>query len=271
MSTNLRIGFLGAGKMATALAKGLTQSGFCSSGQIIASDVQAASRESFAKATGCRAREANAEVLKVAEVIVIAVKPQALRTVLAEVAPLAQDKHLFVSIAAGVTLSQLQGMLGPERRIVRVMPNTPALLGAGASAFSCGAAASKEDGQLVESLLNTVGIAMQVPEHQLDAVTGLSGSGPAYVFQIIEALSDGGVRVGLPRTVALQLAAQTVLGAARMVLETGEHPGSLKDAVASPGGTTIAGLHELERGGLRGILMDAVLAATERSRELAQG
>jgi len=154
--------------------------------------------------------------------------------------------------------------------VIRVMPNTPALVGAAASGFARSSTATNADAQLVQDMLNTVGLSIEVPEHLLDAVTGLSGSGPAYVFQIIEALSDGGVRVGLPRQAATQLAAQTLLGAAKMVLETGEHPGSLKDAVTSPGGTTIAGLHALERGGLRATLMDAVEAATERSIELGR-
>jgi pyrroline-5-carboxylate reductase len=162
------------------------------------------------------------------------------------------------------------GILGSDRRLVRVMPNTPCLVGASASAYCVGGAATCEDGQLVERLLSAVGLAIALPEPLLNAVTGLSGSGPAFVCLIIEALADGGVKAGLPRDVALKLAAQTVCGTARMVLETGQHPAALKDAVASPGGTTIAGLHELERGGVRGSLMNAVEAATRRSRELGQ-
>ena len=188
---------------------------------------------------------------------------------LEEVAPLVGAKHLVVSIAAGVTLKSLAEQLG-DRRLVRVMPNTPCLVGASASGYSAGAAASKEDVALVGRLLNAVGKAFALPEHLLDAVTGLSGSGPAFVYTVIEAMTDGGVHVGLPRDVAIALAAQTVLGAARMVLETGQHPMVLKDAVASPGGTTIAGLHALERGGLRAALMNAVEAATKRSQELGK-
>ena len=176
--------------------------------------------------------------------------------------------QLVASIAAGVALKTLCDTLGDETRIIRVMPNTPCLVGASAAAFSVGGTAGEEDSALVERMLSLVGIAFPVAEQLLDAVTGLSGSGPAFVYQIIEALSDGGVKVGLPRDIALKLSAQTVLGAAKMVLETGEHPAALKDAVASPGGTTIAGLHALEIGGLRGCLINAVEAATIRSREL---
>jgi pyrroline-5-carboxylate reductase len=190
--------------------------------------------------------------------------------VLEEIAPHVTSKSIVVSIAAGVTLSQLAQALGEKQRLIRVMPNTPCLVQQGASAFARGGSASPADARLVSELLSTVGVATEVPESLLDAVTGLSGSGPAYVFQIIEALSDGGVAAGLPRQIATQFAAQTVLGAAKMVLETGEHPGALKDAVASPGGTTIAGLLELERGGLRAALMNAVVSATQRSKQLGE-
>jgi len=201
---------------------------------------------------------------------VLAVKPQHMPAVLKEIAKGVEGRHLFVSVAAGVPLSAMASALGQNTRIIRVMPNTPCLVGAGATAFARGAKATEEDAALVERLFSTIGIAMEVTEPLLDAVTGLSGSGPAYVFQVIEAMSDGGVRSGLPRNVATRLAAQTVLGAAKMVLDTGEHPAALKDGVASPGGTTIAGLHELERGALRGALINAVEAATKRSQELGR-
>jgi pyrroline-5-carboxylate reductase len=209
-------------------------------------------------------------VLNRSEVVVLAVKPQQVAPVLAELQQHLRSEHLIVSIAAGVTLHTLHAGLGAGCRLVRVMPNSPCLVGTGASAFVCGPHATPADAELVSALLSTVGIAVPVPESQMDAVTGLSGSGPAYVFQMIEALSDGGVRVGLPRDVSTKLAAQTVLGAARMVLETGEHPAALKDAVASPGGTTIAGLHAMERAGVRAGLMDAVQEATVRSIELGR-
>jgi pyrroline-5-carboxylate reductase len=207
-------------------------------------------------------------VANASSVVFLAVKPQQMSQALMNLRHAVRPEHLIVSIAAGVSLKAIDAGLGRESRLIRVMPNTPCLAGAGASAFSRGTHATNDDAALVQRLLSNVGIAVEVPEKLLDAVTGLSGSGPAYVYQIIEALSDGGVRMGLPRETATKLAAQTVLGAAKMVLTTGQHPGSLKDAVTSPGGTTIAGLHEMERGGLRGILMDAVQAATERAREL---
>jgi pyrroline-5-carboxylate reductase len=264
----LRIGFLGAGKMATALARGWIAAGLLTPGDCRASDPVAAARQSFATETGGAVSDDNRAVAEASDLLVLAVKPQNMAALLAEVAPAVGPRHLVVSIAAGVTLGQLANALGPDRRLVRVMPNTPCLLGASASGYAPGAVATLDDVALVDRLLNVVGMAFRLPEHLLDAVTGLSGSGPAFVYTVIEALSDGGVRVGLPRDVATALAAQTVLGAARMVLETKLHPGVLKDQVTSPGGTTIAGIHALERGGLRAALIDAVEAATKRSREL---
>jgi pyrroline-5-carboxylate reductase len=269
MSTALRVGFLGAGKMATALASGLCRSGLTVREAIVASDVIPAAREHFAEATGSLTVDTNREVVQNADIVFVAVKPHHVRPLLIEIQPHLSERHLLVSIAAGVTLETMLGVAGRDRRLVRVMPNTPCLVGASASAYCLGGAASAEDGKLIDRMLSSVGVAVALPESLLDAVTGLSGSGPAYAFLMIEALSDGGVRMGLPRDVATKLAAQTLLGAARMVLETDQHPGVLKDAVASPGGTTIAGLHALEIGGLRGCLMNAVQAATLRSRELS--
>jgi pyrroline-5-carboxylate reductase len=254
--------------MATALAKGFVQANVVSADRILACDVSSDAAARFASQTGGGIAASALDVLKQSTLVFLAVKPQHVPAVLAELKPAVTSQNLVVSIAAGISLEKLSSGLGPSARVIRVMPNTPALVSAGASAFARGATATEADGQLVQSLLATVGLALEVPEKLLDAVTGLSGSGPAYVYQFIEGLSDGGVRMGLPRDVATRLAAQTVLGAAQMVLSTGQHPGSLKDAVTSPGGTTIAGLHALEQGGMRGILMNAVQAATERSREL---
>jgi pyrroline-5-carboxylate reductase len=264
------IGFLGAGKMATALARGWLAAGLASADGVLASDPLGAARQAFRAETGLRTTEHNKEVVAASDLLVLAVKPQTMGGLLAEIRPSVTTRHRVVSIAAGITLRQLADGLGADRRLIRVMPNTPCLVGASASGYAPGEAATAEDIILVDRLLNAVGRAYRLPEHLLDAVTGLSGSGPAFVFVMIEALSDGGVRVGLPRDVATALAAQTVFGAAKMLLETGSHPGVLKDMVASPGGTTIAGLHALERGGLRSALIDAVEAATRRATELGK-
>ena len=264
----LRWGFIGAGKMATALIRGMVRDGTPLE-SISASDPDPSTRASLVGETGIATFDSNAEVIRNSDVVVLAVKPQMMAAVLAELRPLITADHLVVSVAAGVSLATLAGGLGPDRRIARTMPNTPALVGEGAAAYCLGPASKDGDEAIVAECLKAVGKAFPVPENLLDAVTGLSGSGPAFVYVMIEALADGGVRVGLPRETALALAAQTVLGSARMVLETGQHPGSLKDQVTSPAGTTIAGLHALERGGVRAALMDAVEAAYKRSVELA--
>jgi pyrroline-5-carboxylate reductase len=271
MASYLRIGFLGAGKMASALAKGIVKAGVSRPEDLIASDVIEAARSAFAKEVGCKVTGRNVEVAEVADILIVAVKPEQVEGALQEVAGKLTDRHLVVSIAAGVTLARLAGALQKGARVIRVMPNTPALVGASASAFALGGAATADDAALAQRIFSAVGVAFQVKESLLDAVTGLSGSGPAYAYAIIEALSDGGVAAGLPRDVATKLAAQTMLGAAKMVLETGQHPGALKDMVTSPGGTTIEGLHELEKGRLRGTLMNAVRAAAEKSKKLGQG
>lgn len=269
-SLNLTIGFLGAGQMATALAQGFLASGIVTADHVIACDVVRSAAEKFRDQTHGRLGETAADVLSAADVVFLSVKPQHMASLLSTVQSQVVDRHLFVSIAAGISLAKLELGLGPSSRVIRVMPNTPCLVGQGACAFALGTRATSADGELVQRLLSTVGIATSVPESLLDAVTGLSGSGPAYVYLMIEALSDGGVRMGLPRDAAIRLAAQTVLGAAQMVLSTGQHPGQLKDAVTSPGGTTIAGLQVLEQNAVRGALIDAVQAATERSKQLGQ-
>jgi pyrroline-5-carboxylate reductase len=266
----LRLGFLGAGKMATALARGWIDAGLAAPQRVLASDPVPAARDAFAAVTGGHVTADNCEVVAGSDLLVLAVKPQSMAALLAEVRPAVTARHLTVSIAAGIGLKALAEGLGADRRLIRVMPNTPCLVGASAAGYTAGDRATPEDLVLVDRLLNAVGRAFRLPEHLLDAVTGLSGSGPAFVYVIIEALSDGGVRVGLPRDVATALAAQTVLGSAKMVLDTGSHPGVLKDQVTSPGGTTIAGLHALERGGLRAALIDAVEAATRRATELGK-
>jgi pyrroline-5-carboxylate reductase len=265
-----RVGFLGAGQMAGALARGWSAAGLVTATEGLGSDPSPDARARFSERCGWKAVPSNRDVVADCDTLILAVKPQTVSAVLGDVRTLIKPHHLLISICAGVTLERLGEEVGGTSRLVRVMPNTPCLLGASASAYSPGSGASSEDVDLVDRLFNAVGKAYRLPEHLLDAVTGLSGSGPAFVYTIIESLSDGGVRVGLPRDVATGLAAQTVLGAARMVLETDLHPGQLKEMVTSPGGTTIAGLHALERGGLRAALMDAVEAATKRATELGR-
>lgn len=263
-----RIGFLGAGQMAEALMRGWLNAGITAPEKIIASDVVAARRERLARELGIATTAENREVAQQGDLLFLTVKPPVVAPVLEEIRADVQPKHLVVSIAAGIPLRVIEAHLPEGTRAIRVMPNTPCLVGATAAGFARGSHATDEDERTVQILLDAVGRSFVLEERLLDAVTGLSGSGPAFVYVIIEALADGGVRMGLPRSVAQELAAQTVLGAARMVLETGQHPAQLKDAVASPGGTTMAGLHALERGGLRAALMDAVEAATLRSQEL---
>jgi pyrroline-5-carboxylate reductase len=266
--SRLHWGFVGAGKMASALVRGMIRAGTATSQMIYASDPLEAARSALSKQTGVNVTDSNARVAHKSDVLVLAVKPQQMAHVLTHLRPVLTPHHLIISIAAGVSLRTLAEGLGQEHRIVRVMPNTPALVGEGAAAYCLGPHANEADETIVRACLESVGRAFVLPESLLDAVTGLSGSGPAFVAVVIEALADGGVRVGLPRDTAMALAAQTVLGSARLLLETGLHPAVLKDQVASPGGTTIAGLQALERRGLRSALIDAVEAATRRSAEL---
>jgi pyrroline-5-carboxylate reductase len=271
MPATLTIGFLGAGKMAAALARGFIRAGHVTSRQIIAGDPLASARATFSREVRAKTTPANADVLKFANVVILAVKPDQASSVLTGIRDQFTREQLLISIAAGVATAKIEAALGNSPRVVRVMPNTPALVGASASGYALGSHATPADGALAQTLFSAVGLALPLKESLLDAVTGLSGSGPAYVYLFIEGLSDGGVAAGLPREVATSLAAQTVLGAAKMVLETGSHPGSLKDMVTSPGGTTIEGLHELEKGKLRGTVISAVRAAADKSKKLGQG
>jgi len=266
-----KIGFIGCGAMARALAGGLVEAGVAAS-QIFAADPFAAARLQFDEAIGTKALEDNAEVVAKAEVVVIAVKPGVVTTVLDALDPTESARPLWISIAAGVPLEKLQSALPKGARIVRTMPNTPALVGAGATAYFPGPSVTDADIRITESILEAAGWCWRAPnEGLLDAVTGLSGSGPAYVFLILEALADAGVDQGLPRDAAQELATRTVLGAAKLALETGTPPGQLRDQVTSPGGTTIAGLEQLEAHGVRAATHDAVRAATERSKALRDG
>lgn len=254
--------------MGTALVEGAIRSGTVNAADVVGVDPYASAREHFAKVTGAEVSDQLAAISKCG-VVLLCTKPHDVRSVLKA---LVEDgsERLIISIAAGITLAALEAAAAANTRIIRCMPNTPALVGKGAAAFCLGTSATPDDAAKARALLGSVGLAVEVPERLMDAVTGLSGSGPAYIYLVIEALADGGVRNGLPRADALRLAAQTVLGSAAMVLETGEHPAVLKDMVTSPGGTTIAGLAELEKLGLRSALIEAVTAATCRAAELGK-
>lgn len=262
------IGFLGTGNMAEALIKGLLLAGLFRPEQIWGSEPRSSRCETLRKQYGINMTTHNVDVVRRAGLVVLSVKPQVLLGVMDEVSAHLKPRCLCISVAAGVPLQVLQMHLPIGTRVVRAMPNTPALVGAGATALAAGNSATEDDMRLAQRLFDAIGFSVVLDEEQLDAVTGLSGSGPAYMFLVIEALSDAGVKVGLSRYNAVALAAHTVLGSAKLLLETGLHPGHLKDMVTSPGGTAIAGLHTLEEGGLRTTLMNAVEAATRRSREL---
>jgi pyrroline-5-carboxylate reductase len=266
----MKIGFIGAGNMAEALMKGIMSAGLASKDEIIASDVHTERKEFIARTHGVRVTSDNVEVVRNANLIVVAVKPNNVSAVMDELKPYLTTDHLLISIAAGVRIAQIESKLNYGVRVVRVMPNQPCLVGASASAFALGKSAKPEDKDAVMKLLQSVGIAFVVEEKLLDAVTGLSGSGPAFVYVVIEAMADGGVLAGLPRNIALKLAAQTVFGAAKTVLDSNAHPAIMKDIVASPAGTTIEGLLVLEQSGVRGAFMEAVEAAAKKSKELGE-
>jgi len=266
---NMTIGLIGAGNMAEALIGGVLDAGLCPPNRVICADVRAERLRELAQRFGLRTCADNLEAIRQADVVLYAVKPQSMAAVLQETAGGIDGSKVVISIAAGVPLATIAAYAPQPLRIVRAMPNVCVAVKAGATAIVGGPHARKEDLALAAAIFNAVGRCIVVSsEHLLDGVTGLSGSGPAYVFMVIEALADGGVKAGLTRAEALLLAAQTVMGAARMQLETGTHPAQLKDMVTSPAGTTIAALHALEKGGLRATLIDAVEAATERARQL---
>lgn len=265
----MKLSCLGSGKMGTALLQGIVARGVCAAGDIAISDPSAAAMASAAAAVpGVVTATSNPDAARGADVVLLCVKPAGIVPLIDSLRDL--PSKLLVSIAAGVTLESMEAVAG-HHRMIRVMPNTPALIGKGAAAYAPGAKATVADCACAEQLLGAVGIVTRVAEKLLDAVTGLSGSGPAYVYTIIEALADGGVAEGLAKDQALQLAAQTVAGAAEMVLQTGLHPAILRDQVTSPGGTTIAGLAKLEEKGLRSALIEAVRTAAHRAREMGKG
>jgi len=271
MLNNKKIGIIGTGNMGEALVSGLVSSQKAGSGHIICADVRQDSLESVKEKYGVRTTTNNTEAIKESEIIIYSVKPQILASVLKETAPFLDMSKLIISIAAGVPLAAIESCVNKKLRLVRVMPNIAAFVKESASAIAAGQHTHKDDIKLAKAIFDSVGRSVFIEENILmDAITGLSGSGPAYIFLIVDALADAGVKMGLSRKDALFLSSQTVLGAAKLLLETKEHPGQLKDRVTSPGGTAIAGIHTLEKGGLRTTLINAVEAATTRSKELGE-
>lgn len=269
MLDNRIIGFIGGGNMAEAILKGLLAGGGLKASSIMVAEPLAQRREFLVSKYAVAATENGREVVSRADIVILAIKPQMAPNVLSNLAPAITADKLVISIMAGIPTTFIEEKLSCELRVVRVMPNTAALIQAAATAICPGSAASEADLQTAHEIFSRIGTVVTTSEKLMDAVTGLSGSGPGYVYSFIEALSDAGVKNGLTRDVSLQLAVQTVLGAARMVSETGEHPALLREKVTSPGGTTIAGLHTLENGRFHGLIMDAVDSATIRSRELS--
>lgn len=265
---NKRIAFIGSGNMGEALIKGITGASVFKNRNIIVTDIRKERLEHIKGLYKVNTTTDNRYAVKKSDIVLFAVKPQIISKVVKEIGDLIDRKKLIITIAAGITISSIQDHLKKKGKIIRVMPNIPAIVREGVSAIACGDDISKKDIEITKRIFNAVGRTVVVDESMMDAVTGLSGSGPAYVFLIIESLTDAGVKMGLPRDISRLLSIQTILGAAKLAIESGEHPGKLKDMVTSPGGTTIAGLHALEDGGLRSALMAAVEAATKRAEEL---
>ncbi|MBI2218618.1 MAG: pyrroline-5-carboxylate reductase [Candidatus Rokubacteria bacterium] len=266
-----RVGFVGAGNMGEALIRGLVEARVVPAASVLAHDVRADRLRELEGRFGIRIAKDNETLVREADVVVLAVKPQIMDAVLAGIAGEVTRDKLLISIAAGVSTARIRTALGTPARLIRVMPNTPALVLEGVTAMARGEGLEPGDLDLAAEVFRAVGRVVTLDEDLMDAVTGLSGSGPAYVAIVVEALADGGVRMGLDRQTAMTLATQTVAGAARLLQQTGMHPGALKDMVSSPGGTTIAGVAALEAGGLRATLISAVERATVRSRELGKG
>jgi len=266
-----RLGFVGCGNMGEALVKGLVEASVVPGDLITVSDTRNERLAELDRRYGVRCAKSNVELVRDADVVVLAVKPQIMAPVLSEIASSLSRRHLVISIAAGVSTGTLRAGAGKDLRLIRVMPNTPALVLEGATAIAKAKDLETGDLETAEEIFGAVGKVVVLDEELMDAVTGLSGSGPAYVAVVIESLADGGVKMGLDRVTAMTLATQTVLGAAKLLLETNLHPGALKDMVSSPGGTSIAGIAALEEGGIRTTFIKAVERATLRSRELGRG
>jgi len=265
-----KISFIGGGKMGSALIKGILSRNLIAPGKVTVSDVVKEQLEELRKTYGVCVTKDNKKAVRDSDIIILAVKPQNMAEVLQEISGILDKSKLIISIAAGISTGYIEECLKKGARVMRVMPNTPALIGEGAAAIARGSYATDEDFAFTRHIFEAVGIAVFVKEELMDAVTGLSGSGPAYAFVIIDALADAGVNMGLGRDIALKLAAQTLLGAAKLCLKGDKHPAELRDMVTSPGGTTIAGLQAMEEGKLRATMMAAVQAATLRAKELGR-
>ncbi|KAM6165136.1 pyrroline-5-carboxylate reductase 2 [Erethizon dorsatum] len=268
----MSVGFIGAGQLACALARGFTAAGILSAHKIIASSPEMdLPTVSALRKMGVNLTRSNKETVRHSDVLFLAVKPHIIPFILDEIGADVQARHIVVSCAAGVTISSVEKKLmafQPAPKVIRCMTNTPVVVREGATVYATGTHALVEDGQLLEQLMSSVGFCTEVEEDLIDAITGLSGSGPAYAFMALDALADGGVKMGLPRRLAVRLGAQALLGAAKMLLDSEDHPGQLKDNVCSPGGATIHALHFLESGGFRSLLINAVEASCIRTREL---
>jgi len=265
----MSVGFIGAGRMAFAMIRGFINQKMVAPQQVIASDIDANARESI-RQLGAGVTPCNKQTAAKSDILFLSVKPQVISNVLSEIKPVLSDHTLVISVAAGVEISTIQAVLGENVRVIRVMPNTPMLIGKGASGFARGPNVTDCDIKVAKGFLDSVGLSMETSEMSLDAVTGVSGSGPAYAFTLMEAMADGGVKMGLSRQVALTLAAQTIAGAAEMFLTTRHHPASMRDEIVSPAGTTAHANHALEKGGFRNTVVNAVEAATLRSIELSK-
>ncbi len=264
----MKVSFIGCGNMASAIIGGLLKKETVAANEVIAADPFAASRKRAEETLGIRTCSENEKAVRKADVVVIAVKPQVLDAAAKGLDTALTNDQLIISIVAGQSLDRLEGLFGSEKKIVRVMPNTPALVGEGISGWCANGNVTDEDKTVVEAILSAIGEAEEVPEHLMGVVTSLSGSSPAYIYMLIEAMADAAVLDGMPRSMAYHFASQTVLGSAKMVLETGKHPGELKDMVTSPAGTTIEGVRALEENGFRGTVMKAVHACTEKASKL---
>jgi pyrroline-5-carboxylate reductase len=266
-----KVGFIGAGNMGEALIRGLVAASVVEPEAIWASDVRLERLQELDSQYGIQVASSNEELVRQVDVVIMAVKPQIMTAVLGDIAPAMTKRKLMISLAAGVSTARIRATLGREVRLIRVMPNTPALVLEGVTAIAKADGLEPDDLDAAREIFSAVGRVVVLEEDLLDAVTGLSGSGPAYVAVVIESLADGGVKMGLDRITAMTLATQTVLGAAKLLQETRMHPGALKDMVSSPGGTSIAGIAALEEGGIRTTFIKAVERATNRSKELGQG